>query len=321
MRVRNLEVNGIRGLGEQSLSFADSTGPASIVAITGPPASGKTTVLETLIAAKEDVGAYGAELAPKRLLAPGLSAAKIRVGWQLDSSERDRFRATQDVFECETLIGGTLKPPPHEPVMEALLSQYHADPRHGKVEYFHAHRQFQFSAGVDLSKGAGDTFDRNLRLAADNAKYASLIRFIVSAGLAVPLRAGEDEAKPGRVTRAFGALCKSKRLGGLYREGDAILPGFVDGSDTVFGVGDLSDSELDALLFATTFVRSGLLDNGPGSVVLIDTPERHFGDAAGALVQGLLTLGINNQLIVATNSKSVVDVAGAVIRLHQRGAS
>ena len=62
-------------------------------------------------------------------------------------------------------------------------------------------------------------------------------------------------------------------------------------------------SEADALLFAVTFVRSGIRR----SVVLVDTPELHKTDAeAKAFVEGLMALEEDNQLIVATRAPSII---------------
>ena len=202
--------------------------------------------------------------------------------------------------------------------MQALLGEYDAAPSVGKMEYFHANRAIPYGGQADLSQRAGDTFDRRLRLSTDNGKYANLVRFIVAAGMGVASSAGGEPPEPGRVTRAFEALCQTKRLGGLYQDGDAVLPGFLDADDVVIALGELADSELDALLFAATWVRAGLTGNEPGSVVLIDTPERHLGDAAGAFVAALAGLGPNNQLVVATASRAVADAATKVIDLGKR---
>jgi hypothetical protein len=315
MRIHTLEVDGVRAFGQRTFTFGDARGAASVVAVFGPPSSGKTTLLESIIVAKENIGPYGGGPFPEHLLAPGHKTAKINSTWQLAREEQERFQLSQNQLSCETLIGSTVKGPPHEPALVALLSEYDAAPSSGKVEYFHARRRLLVDGPSDMSKAAGDAFDRRQRLAASDDKYESLVRFIVSSGLALPLGTSGAPPEPGRVTRAFAALCKSKRIGGLYQEGDRVLPGFLDGDDAVHAVGELSDSETDALLFAATFVRAGLVHNEPGSLILIDGPERHFGDAAGDLVRALHQLGTNNQLIVATGCRAVAEAADVVVAL------
>jgi hypothetical protein len=325
MRLSELKTDGVRALspkgrGERRFDLSDRRGPADVVAVTGPPASGKTTFLEAILVAKEQVAPYGSGPDAARLVAPGLDAAKIATSWALSPLERDRFDATEPVAQAETLIGASASTPAPDPVLRALLGGYSPDPQQGKVEYFHARRSLPVSGQVDLSKRAGDTFDRRMRLSDDDKKYAGLVRFIVSAGLGVQLGPSGALAQPGRVTRAFAELCATKQLGGLYQRGDGVLPGFVDAEGNVHGLAQLSDSETDALLFAATFVRAGLVANEPGSIVLVDTPERFLGDAAaGPFVAALHALGPNNQLIVATSSSTVIERAGAVVDLGVQG--
>jgi len=172
-------------------------------------------------------------------------------------------------------------------------------------------------SALDLTRNAGDTLDRMARLASDNRKYASLVRYIVEAGLGLDTDAAGQPKPPGRIKQAFESLCRTKKLGGLYRVDGQVLPGFFDLEERIpFGVTQLSASELDLLLFAASFVRSGLVNNAAGSLILIDSPEKHVGESdAGALVAGLSALGAENQLIVATRAKSVLGAAQHVIVL------
>ncbi len=312
MHVLSLQCDGVRILGDRSFSFGNAPG---IVAVTGPPASGKSTLLEALIVAKEDVGAYGAGPTPTRLLGPGLTTAKLNVTWKLSPHEQERFALSNREIATETIIGGTVVGPPHDPAMVTLLSEYDADPGYGKMEYFHANRDLPRTTGGDLSKGAGDAFDRRQRLANANDKYGNLVRFIVSSGMGVAAAPGGPPPEPGRVSKAFAALCSSKRLGGLYQKGDSLFPAFVDAAGAAYGVAELSGSERDALILATTFVRAGLVDNQVGACILVDAPERHLGDSAGTFVRALHGLGRHNQIIVATASRAVVEAADVVVHL------
>lgn len=316
MRIKHLDVDGIRSLPDGRLSFATSTGAADTVAITGPLGSGKTTVLDAIVAAKESVGSYGSPPDPRPLIRRGLDAAKIRATWELAESERAQFGLGETALTSEMRIGGDIAGPPHEPALEALLSTYEADSAHGKVEYFYDDRRLPIGAAVDLSTSPGDSFDRMMRLGRDEQKYAGLVRYIVESGLGMHVDENGEPAPGGRVTNAFATLCESKRLAGLYHAGNSILPGFVDDADRTYGLAELSSSERERLLFAATWVRAGLVSNEPGSVVLIDTPERSLGDeGAGDLVRGLSELGPNNQLVIATTSRSVAETCTVVVRL------
>jgi energy-coupling factor transporter ATP-binding protein EcfA2 len=319
MRIRTLETDGVRALPDRAFAFQQrSGGRDGVVAVIGPPASGKTTFLRALIAAKESVGPYGGAHDGSALVRHGLQSAKIRVEWELAPSERERFELTESTLVSETRIGSVAAGPPHEPVLEALLGGYEADAQSGKMEYFHAGRRMPYGGSLDLSRAPADRLDRLVRLGDDDTKYAGLMRFIVEAGLGLHVDERGERPPPGRITRAFGALCATKRLAGLYQSGGAVLPGFVDAEERPYGLAQLADSEKDALLFAATFVRAGLVENVPGCIVLVDTPEQHLGDVGAAeLVRGLSTLGPANQLIVATTSRSVAASAGVVIQLGE----
>lgn len=320
MKIRKLEVDGFKGLGDRRFGFVDerSGKAARIVAVTGRAASGKTSVLDAILAAKESVGPYGALPASSELVRYDADAAKVTVEWEVSSTECDRFGISDGRITTESIFGETgIAPAAPDPGFAALLSEYDADASSGKVEYFHAHRGISLGGALDLSKSAGDTMDRMARLASDNTKYVGLVRFIVEAGLGLDIDAGGKAKPAGRIKDAFELLCSTKKLGGLYRAGGQVLPGFFDPTEKIpFGLTQLAASELDALLFATTFVRAGLVSNQVGSLILVDSPEKHVGEAdAGRLVAGLAELGAENQLVVATRAPSVIAIAQHVLQL------
>ncbi|EYF02665.1 hypothetical protein [Chondromyces apiculatus] len=306
MKIRKLSVDGFRGLPDREFSLIDPRSDAafSLVLVTGPRASGKTSFLDAIIAAKEQVGPYGPEQPASSLVRLDATAAKVRVDWELSNAERERFGIGKRSLLSESIFGGSVMPPPTpDPALEALLSTYDPDPTLGKVEYFHAARRLALGTTIDLSRTAGDAFDRMTRLGRDDIKYAPLLRFIVEAGLGLDVNADGTPKAPGRVSAAFEALCPTKRIAGLYRSGDAMLPAFLDAQNRAYSLAQLSDSEIDALLFAATFVRAGVNE----SLVLIDTPEKHLGGGdARELVLALTRLGHDNQLIVATRSEPLL---------------
>lgn len=306
MKVRKILVDGFRGLHDREHTLIDprTDGAYDLVLVTGGRASGKTSFLEAIIAGKEQVGPYGAAQPASSFVRQDASAAKVRIDWELSSTERDRYGTGKRVLVGESIFGDVvLTPPDPDPALAALLGEYVADPEYGKVEYFHASRRLPLGATIDLSKSAGTDLDRMTRLLRDDMKYAGLVRFIVEAGLGLDVDSEGKAKPPGRVTKAFEALCPTKKLGGLYRSGEQMLPAFVDAGRRTYSLAQLTDSELDALIFAATFVRAGIA----GSVVLIDTPEKHLGDAdARVFVQALAQLGANNQLVVATQAPSLL---------------
>lgn len=321
MRIRKVSFDGVRGLPDKELDLTDAkTGwAARLVVVTGAQASGKTSFLDAIVAAKEQAGPYGSPPAAASVVRAGEEAAKIRIEWELSQLERDRYGVAEPTLIAEALFGeAVVAPPDVHPVLAALLSEYDPDPEFGKVEYFHASRRLPVGASVDLTKAAGTQADKIMRLEKSDAKYTGLVRFVVEAGLGLDVDPSGNPKPPGRTKRAFEALCSSKRLGGLYSAEGTVLPGFFDSQGNAYGLGQLSDSELEAFLFSVSFVRSGLAGSRAGSLVLIDTPEKHIGpEDAPRFVEALSRLGEENQIIVATRSR---ELAAAAPRLVTLGA-
>jgi predicted ATPase len=70
------------------------------------------------------------------------------------------------------------------------------------------------------------------------------------------------------------------------------------------------------VIFAATFIRSGLSH----SLIFIDTPELYLGsDRVAPFVGALRSMGVDNQLIVATGSRELLETVDpqSVIRLGQ----
>lgn len=315
MKIQRLSVDGFRGLADRSFLLTDprSGRAAPLVVVTGPTGSGKTSFLEAIIAGKEQAAAYGPIPPDTACVRPGAGAAKVKILWELSEAERERSGADASVIESEAIYGGAVTPPMNDPALSGLLADYDPDPASPKIEYFHATRRMAIGQSVDASTAAGSPVERAQRLSRDDAKYAALVRFIVAAGLGLDVDRQGSPRPPGRVTAAFAKLCTTKKLAGLYRSGDGVYPGFQDTAGRALGLTQLSDGELDALLFATTFVRSGVR----GSVVLVDTPELHRSDSeARAFVEGLMAVEEDNQLVVATRAPSVIGMVPKELALQ-----
>ena len=318
MKLRKIVVDGVRGLPDREIDLRDARGAAArLVVVTGPSASGKTSLLDAIVAGKERVGAYGAIPGPAVVVRAGEDAAKIKLDWELSSLECNRYGLTDAVIHSEVLFGEDLiVSSPQHPALEALLSDYDAGQEFGKVEYFHSSRRLPIGSSIDLSKAPGSKSDAMTRLERSDAKYAGLIRFVVQAGLGLDTDVDGTPKPPGRVKEAFEGLCCTKRLGGLYQVDGAVLPGFFSSDGSTCGLAQLSDSELEAFLFAVTYVRSGLLQSRAGSLVLVDTPEKHLGDEdAARFVGALQAMGEENQLVVATRSRAVAASAQVLVEL------
>ncbi|MFO0551601.1 MAG: hypothetical protein U0271_24650 [Polyangiaceae bacterium] len=317
MRIRRVICDGVLGVQDASFDLSDaSTGrPANIVAITGPAASGKTRLLEAVLAAKETLAPYATRPSPDEWVRTPEGAAKITLDWELDDTEKRRFHVGRVAFTTEAIL--TRDPSFLSPIdggLAEILRHFNTAPEHPKLAYFHARRDLPVGLSIDVGPTGTDALEAGKRLTRDNGKFAGLVRFIAESGLGLRRDADGRPAERGQITQAFASLCATKKLLGLYPTPQGHLPGFTDGGGRAFGLNQLADSELDALLFAASWVRWGLV--GSSSIVLIDTPERGRaeGDAA-AFVRALSGLGPLNQIIVATRSESVARAANAVVRL------
>lgn len=308
MKIARVTTSGVRGLPDRTFDLTDpaSGRPLDVVLITGAPGSGKTSFLDAIAAAKEDVAPYGPRRSPAPYVKKGSAAAKIRVDWWLTDAERARLAADRPELSSESILSPSIPPSTaHDPRLVALLSAYDHTPATPKIEYFHEHRTL--ARGATGSSALDPADQRGLRLGKDLFKYAALPRFLVELYLDGPAAAANLE-------RRFSSLCQGRKIGGLRKTHTGREVFFVADDGSEVGVDDLSASAQEALIFAATVEMVGLAH----SVLLVDSPEKHLESAAAVpFTFALAELGADNQIIVATGSKELVQAAKppAVIRL------
>jgi hypothetical protein len=323
MKIQRLITNGFRGLPDRSFELGEARGgsPFDVVYVTGPAGSGKTSFLDAIVAAKEDVAPYGQPRSSAEYVRRGESGAKVRVDWVLSADERARSGAQTDLISTESIFASAFVPVPgHDPSIVSVLGDYDLDPGTGKVELFHARRRLPRGPNArSMTASAVPSIARGLRLLRDDAKYGGLEEYAVQVSLGLdaadPNERGGERLAASQLAAAFATLCRTKRLDGVRRIDGGLEPRFVDGGGHHHGIDQLSDSERQAFLFAGTFVRCGV----SGSLVLIDTPELHLSGAdAPAFLAAIARLGADNQLVVATGSSEILAAASAsqVIRLE-----
>ncbi len=169
--------------------------------VTGGPASGKTRLLEAIIAAKEDVGAYAARPPHASLVCEGHDGATLRATWLLSPWEQARAEV-DDARVTTVSVFGEDKPVAHP---EGLSALFRADARASgswKVEYFHAGRSLPAGAGEPPTS---DGVEAPLRLGTSVEKYrgvrAHLVEALLDDALALIARVRAD----GIALRAAGA--------------------------------------------------------------------------------------------------------------------
>jgi hypothetical protein len=300
MKIVRATFLGVRGVPDVTLDLTDPrTGmPHGVVAITGRSGSGKTRMLEALLAAKEAIGAYGPMMPGAAWIGSG-NAAKIIVTFMLDDSERDYAGIQSATQEGEVIFLPERVRSEAEEGLRAVLERYSHDPKQGKVEYFPAVRRLPTFPPF---AGLGTAEQRIGRAGKDPRKYSFIMNFL--RGIEhVPKRA---EAFATRLA-ALSPTCRYVRdtsedvvpLCLVSRDGPPVMPG------------ELSDGEADAVIFAATAVAIGL----DHSLVFVDRPELHLDDLP-SLVDGLASLGKDNQLFLATRADlASVSGVGHVVSL------
>jgi hypothetical protein len=320
MKLRRVTTDGVRGLADRAYDFTDPrTGAAaSVVVVTGASGSGKTSLLDAIAAAKEDVAPWGVRHSWTKVVRNGAGAAKIRIEWELDDEERGRMGVEARTMESESVFSPTTPPGQgHDGRLEALLERYDHDPAHGKMEYFFAERTLAreavgFSA-LDPSMQKRTRLDRDLR------KYGVLHKYLAELYLGLHERSG---APPGRerFASSFAKLCPARRVLGLTRRGERLELTFDGGLEGALSVHALPHAEQQAVLFAGAFELLGL----GRSILLVDGPELHQGEASiGVFARGITELGEDNQVVFATGWGGLADAlpTAAVVALSPSAPS
>jgi hypothetical protein len=291
VRLKAVELDGVRGLPDATFDFPppkEDEGALDIVAVTGAPGAGKTTFLDAIAAGKEGVVPYGLPDARWQWLVPlQHSSCRIRLTFGLSEAERSRLRVDEREIEVEAILGErSLRTPKLPRAFVQLLGTWSTDPSIGRIAYFHAER------ALPPPTGSSAPADAPVRLAGDAARYARLSALVAE---------GRHPAL-GRASRLLEEATGYAITGvAPYRGRDELR--FAKGGSGVF-MSCLSASERQHALFALAFSDPGFED----SIILLDTPELAFGDQGALdLLRRLSTWGTNNQLIVATTSRAILD--------------
>jgi predicted ATPase len=321
MKLVRLRSEGFRGLPDRVFDFAHvGTGePFDHVFITGNPSSGKTSLLEAIIAAKEDIGAYGARRPSSAHLRLGAPSALLEATWLLSPGETHRAQLPSPRVTTTTILGEGEPPlPPHADGLRAFFREYTRDANRGKVAYFHAERTLPPGRGMRHTPSEASAVDARSCLTTSTEKYRALRSFLIDRVLdsttalarelrerGVALRASQTDAV-AHFRELLRPFLQDKVFDGIDPDGNGYRVRFRTPSGEVLDLDDLSASERQGVLFATTFERSGLHH----SIVLIDTPELHLHPNHHSDVVAALTgRGRDNQIIAATTSVALLSAA------------
>jgi hypothetical protein len=319
MKILRIRSEGFRGLPDRVFDFAapGTSEPHALVFVTGSPASGKTSLLEAIIAAKEDVGAYGARRSSGACVRSGARIAQLDATWLLSPAERASTGLDAPTITTTSIFGETAPPvAAHPEPLRALFEGYSRDPARAKVEYFHAERALPPTRG--LRHGAAElpeSSDARVRLTRNNEKFRAVRAHLVTSVLAGWHGLAEEVRREGVAVRAgrYGMEAELRELlspslhekvfDGIDPEGEGYRVRFRRCDGSVIDLDELSTSEQQGVLVAVTFRRLGLSH----SVVLIDGPELHVHPRdVPAHIAHIATLGRDNQIIAATTAPELL---------------
>lgn len=310
MKLLNLEVENARGIPDGTYDFARG-GAANdrVTMVVGPRGAGKTSLLEAIVFAKEQIGGYGPPGRPESLLRVGATTGRLRATFQLDPAE---LRGAE-LEDAELAVTVALRPesPPIDvpPGARTLFGRFSADSKESKLEYFPDNRTLDV-----VGDATSIEQERRLRPTRSPRKYAGLVASLEARSTLDGARALQETGRSGLLFAddapdslgpyryALAQLCPEVNLIGVVPQGGAPRLVFALKSGATVTADALSGAQKHGLLFAATIVSLGLAR----SLILIDLPELglHTADHE-PFFRALVTLAPRAQFIVATNSSSV----------------
>ena len=327
MKILELSLEGFLGAPDGTYSFQHphTHDPLPVVVVTGPAQSGKTSLLEAIIAVKELVGSYGAPPDARSLARRGARSGAAVATWRLSPAEMERAGTTQAIWRTEVTVGEGAPPPDVDPRFQSVLEAHSLEPQCGKFEYFAADRRLPRRDGLAEPPILPSTVEAATRLRRGAEKYLGVHRALVECALADATRrltqlkergiafASEEGDALTPYRKVLAGLLPQLRLDGLETYRGQQVVRFVRRDGTWCTLTELSEGERQVVLLAVTFLQLGLND----SVVLIDEPELHLHpDNHVGVLQALAGLGLDNQLIVATSSPEIVRFASEHERIR-----
>jgi hypothetical protein len=283
VRLYGVQAVDVEGVENGTYSFAKSPEEAhERVLVTGGPSSGKTRLLELIVAARQFLTAGERVIDQGSFIRPENKTCKVILWWQLTPDEQATIGAPGPVVSTEIIFRDEIEDAFDER-MSFLLERYGHDDQTPKFEYFSERRRLDVGGG---EASLEEDEQRGLRTDPGPRKFSWLPSFLLQLPDR-PTRAARFADTLGRFSPSLAYDVERHVLTSLGRPLGSLR--------------ELSASEADALTFSATAALVGL----SRSIVLVDRPELHGIDAAHA-VAGLTALGTDNQLIVAAPSAALV---------------
>lgn len=323
MKLAKIDCLHVAGVPNGSYGFIapGKSAPNELTLVAGVRGSGKSRLLEAIVALKELVGPYRAAPSSLDLLEPGQREGAL--GGTFLLSEEERRAAELDAAELTVsfpIVDDDVDVPPvriPRPVRD-LFERFSLSETAGKLEHFPASRVLP-----PFGEATQAEHERLGRFSSGATKYASLVPSLVALSTADGARALRETSTRGLLLgedapdsmvpyrAAMAKLLPELRLRGAEPVrsplGD-VVPTLVfeRPGGGVVPVHALSDAQKQAVLLAGTLVRLGL----SRSLILLDAPELHVHVADQArFLEALTTIGTDNQWIVATGSGEIMKTA------------
>lgn len=297
MKIQRATFIGVSGVPDLTLDLTDGrTGvPHGLVVISGPSASGKTRMIEALIAAKEAIRPYGVMATGAQWIRAG-HAAKTLVTFYLDEAEREFAGVASATIDAEVIFQPDKVIAETDDGLKAVLGRYAHNASCGKVDYFPAERRLPMFPPF---AGTGSGEQRLARLVKDQRKYGFVLPFLRDLA--------NDSARRERFATSLAALSPTCRYVPDV-SGEAIARCFSSRGGDPVHAGQLSHAESDAVIFAAT-AATICLDH---SLVFVDRPDLHL-EELEPFIDGLAALGQNNQLVLTGGARLAAAARGAHI--------
>jgi hypothetical protein len=286
MKISTISTRGIAGLRDLDVDLRGGAGaaPPSLFLVTGPAASGKTRLLEAVVATFEAVSPYEGMVRALDWVPDASAAGRIELGLWLDGPDSSLVGSTTSIavrFDSGRMVieaaSGVSK----------LLARYDHEDATAKREYFPETRQLWCDSPAD---GLGALEQSLLRGSKGPRKYSFVPRFLASLP-DDPVRCERFAAAIPRLAPGLEYL-PSRREHCFSSRGGAPVP-----------PAGLSSSEADAVLICATALMIGLSH----SLVLLDRPELYVPpERIVAWTEALATLGTDNQWLIATSSPELL---------------
>ena len=297
MRISRFSARGVLGLRDLDVDFAAGApgAPRDVVIVSGPPASGKTRLLDLMLAALEAVGPYHGMVRASDWCADLARGARVELGLLVERSVEGSPEGAAERAVVDFTADGVLTAVNRR--VARLVSRYDHDPTHGKREYFPEGRQRAWGARCD---GLGELEQSLLRSTKDAQKYSFVPRFLAE------LR--HDDRRRATFTRQLELLSPSVRFSAAPRKDPTAC--FKNRTREEVPFVELSSSESEAVIIAATATLVGL----HRSVIFLDRPELYVSsDRLAEFVEALLQLGEQNQWFIATSDRNL---AAQIPRAH-----